>query len=382
MSDRRFAVITGGGTAGHVLPALAIGKALVDAGHDAAGVHFVGSRRGIEARLVPAAGFEVTLLPGRGVTRRLSWASAVAVAGLAVATVRAFALLLRHRPSVVVSVGGYASLPVSLAAVVLRVPLVVAEQNAVPGAANRWMARFARAAAVSFPGTPLPRAVVTGNPVRDEVVDIAHDTAARAKARAALGVPEGARFVAAFGGSLGARRINEAVLELAGRWAGRGDIALRHIVGERDWDSISSRRPEPVAGGLLYQLVPYDDHMERVYAAADVAVCRAGASTVAELMVAGLPAVLVPLPGAPGDHQTANARAMASAGAAVLVPDHEATVERLATELDRLLGDGPKLAAMSEAARRAGHPDAARAVAALVESHAAASPGSPEGRNG
>jgi UDP-N-acetylglucosamine--N-acetylmuramyl-(pentapeptide) pyrophosphoryl-undecaprenol N-acetylglucosamine transferase len=231
---------------------------------------------------------------------------------------------------------------------------------------------------VSFPGTPLPRALLTGNPVRGAVVDIAHDAGARAKARAALGISEGARLVAAFGGSLGARRINEAVVELAAMWASRGDIALRHIVGDRDWDSISSRRPDPVAGGLLYQLVAYEDHMEHVYAAADVAVCRAGASTVAELMVAGLPAVLVPLPGAPGDHQTANARAMVSAGAAVVVPDGEATAARLAAELDELLADRSKLAAMSEAARRAARPDAARTVAALVEAHAAGPPGARE----
>ena len=386
MSTRPFAVITGGGTAGHVLPALAIGRALVDAGHRAATLHFVGSRRGMEARLVPAAGFTVTLLPGRGLSRRFTWANAAALAGLVVAAGRGFWLLARRRPAVVISVGGYAGLPVALAAVVLRIPLVVVEQNAVPGAANRLAGRFARASAVSFPGTSLPRALLTGNPVREEVVEVARHPARRAEAREALGLPSGARVVAAFGGSLGARRINEAVLGLARAWSGRAGVAIRHIVGERDWDSVSTRSPE-VGGGLIYQAVRYEDRMEQVYAAADVAVCRAGASTVAELMVAGLPAVLIPLPGAPGDHQTANARALAAAGAAVIVPDVEATPERLGAELDALLGDDARLAAMSRAARAMGRPDAARAVAALAEAHAmsraaAGRPESPSSQTG
>jgi UDP-N-acetylglucosamine--N-acetylmuramyl-(pentapeptide) pyrophosphoryl-undecaprenol N-acetylglucosamine transferase len=365
-----FAVIAGGGTAGHVLPALAIGRALVGAGHPGPTIHFVGSRRGIEGRLVPAAGFPLTQLPGRGVTRRFSWQGVAAVAGLSAATLRALWLIGRHRPAVVVSVGGYASVPCTLAAIALRVPLVVAEQNAVPGAANRLAARFARASAVSFAGTDLPRAEVTGNPVRAEVVAIDHSPAGRAEARRALGLPVEGKVVAAFGGSLGARRINEAVLELASSWRSRSGLAIRHIVGERDWPSISGRLVPPEPGGLVYQAVRYDDRMDLVYAAADVAVCRAGASTVAELAVAGLPAVLVPLPGAPGDHQTANARALAGSGAARLVPDDEADAGRLSAELDALLADDAVLAGMSRAARAAGHPDAAQAVAALIERHA------------
>ena len=161
-----WAVIAGGGTAGHTLPGIAIARALVALGHDPATIHFVGSERGSEARLVPAAGFAVTLLPGRGIQRRLTLANVGAVWGLLRALVRAFVLLARHRPKVVVAMGGYASVPCALSAVVLRIPIVVAEQNAVPGLANRLTARFAKAAAVSFPGTALPRAVLTGNPVR------------------------------------------------------------------------------------------------------------------------------------------------------------------------------------------------------------------------
>jgi UDP-N-acetylglucosamine:LPS N-acetylglucosamine transferase len=172
----------------------------------------------------------------------------------------------------------------------------------------------------------------------------------------------------AFGGSLGARRINQAVVGLADQWRDRTDVAIFHIVGRRDWDELSSGRPD--GPGLSYRQVPYEDRMPLVYAAADVAVCRAGASTVAELTAVGLPAILVPLPGAPGDHQTANGRALSSAGAALLVPDAELTPLRLASELDALLGDETGLDAMAAAARRLARPGAAKAVAQLAADEA------------
>jgi undecaprenyldiphospho-muramoylpentapeptide beta-N-acetylglucosaminyltransferase len=343
----------------------------VDRGHPPSSVHFVGSRRGIEGRLIPEAGFAITLLPGRGIARRLTINNVAAVAGLAAAAVEAAALIARRRPSAVVSVGGYASLPSVIAAVALRAPLIIAEQNAVPGAANRVAGRFARAAAVSFAGTDLPRAVVTGNPVRPEVLAVdREDSGSRAAARSALGLPADAMVVAAIGGSLGARRINDAVVGLATHWAGRAGLAIRHVVGARDWETIVAERPPAVEGGLAYQQVRFEDRMDLVYAAADLAVGRAGATTVAELAAVGLPSVLVPLPGAPGDHQTANARAMVEVGAATLVGDGEFGSERLAAELDNLLADPARLEAMGKAARSLAHPDAAGAVAELVEQHA------------
>jgi UDP-N-acetylglucosamine:LPS N-acetylglucosamine transferase len=394
-------VIAGGGTAGHVLPGLAVARALVAAGHPRDSVHWVGSRIGIEARLVPEAGFGVTLLPGRGIERRLSMASAAAAVGLARAAVTAVGVVARRGPAVVVALGGYASVPCAAAAVLLRVPLVVCEQNAVPGAANRLLARFARAAAVSFPGTDLPRARVTGNPVRPEVlaVDRRRD---RGEARRALGLPAGRRVVAVFGGSLGARRINLAVVGALDRWGDRADLAVRHVVGRRDWELVGEATaafghaagaasghaagaasghaagaasgpaggPDLPAGALVYAPVEYEDRMDLVLAAADVAVCRAGATTVAELAVVGLPAVLVPLPGAPGDHQTANARHLADAGAAVVVPDGELDGARLAAEVDALLADPSRLEAMAAAAGSVARPRAAEDVAALVEEHA------------
>ena len=169
--SRRGVLITGGGTAGHLMPGLAIARAVVDRGlvEDAGSVHLVGSRRGVESELVPSTEFGLSLLPGRGLRRSFTPGNLVSIAGLFIACLRSVYLVLRLAPRVVVATGGYACVPCGLAAVALRVPLIVAEQNAVPGAASRLLSRFAQVAAVSFPGTDLPRAVMTGNPVRPEV---------------------------------------------------------------------------------------------------------------------------------------------------------------------------------------------------------------------
>jgi UDP-N-acetylglucosamine:LPS N-acetylglucosamine transferase len=250
---------------------------------------------------------------------------------------------------------------------------VVADQNARAGAANRLVARFAAACAVPFDETDLPRARVTGNPVRAEVLAVAGERD-RPGARRALGLPEDRTVVAVFAGSLGARRLNEATYGAARRWADRGDLAIYHVVGARDWDdrpevavAASSASSETAAPGrLAYRVVRYEEHMERVLAAADLAVCRAGGTTVAELSVVGVPAVLVPLPIATRDHQTANAGPLVRAGAAVVVADDEFDVDRMVDEVDRLVAGG-RLDEMADAARSLGRPDAAEAVADLVE---------------
>ena len=365
-----FAVITGGGTGGHVLPALAIADALEARGHPQASLHYVGAERGIEARLVPPTGLAMTLLPGRGIQRRLTPANVAAVFGLLVAFGRAFRLLGRLRPRVVVAVGGYASVAVALAAVLRRIPVVVAEQNVHPGAANRLVARFARASAVSFEGTPLPRPVVTGNPVRAEIAALGdgHD---RAAARARLGVPDGRHLVFVAGGSLGALRINRAVIAALDVWRERDDLAVRHSVGRRDWEVIQGEAPDDV-GSVAYVPIEYEDDMATALAAADVAVCRSGSSTCFELAAAGVPSILVPSPYVTADQQTGNARRLEAAGAAVVVPDAELDGPRLAAEVDRLLADPATRRSMADAALACARPDAADAIAALVEEHARA----------
>ena len=385
MSRRPFAVIAGGGTGGHVQPALAVARALVARGHHPDAIRFVGSRRGLEANLVPAAGFSVTLLPGRGIRRGRTpgavLAAVPAVLGLVAATVRSLGLLLRRRPAVVLAVGGYASLPCAVAAVILRVPLVLAEQNSVPGSTNRLLGRFARAAAVAFPGTDLPRAVVTGTPLRPEAEAVDRSAEGRRRARSGLGLPEGHRVLGVAGGSLGSRRINGATVDLVRRWRPVGEVAVHHVVGARDFPELGAAVEQgggPSDPRVWYRAVEYEQRLPDLLAAADLMVCRAGGSTVAELAVAGVPAVLVPLPGAPGDHQTGNARILSDSGGAVLLADAECDGDRLTQILDGLLFDERRLSAMGTAAHQAGRPDAARLVAELVE-RSAGRQGAPEG---
>ncbi|MCX7620953.1 MAG: undecaprenyldiphospho-muramoylpentapeptide beta-N-acetylglucosaminyltransferase [Acidimicrobiales bacterium] len=364
-----FAVIAGGGTAGHLLPGLAIAEALVERGHRKESIVFVGSARGIETTVVPEAGFELVALPGRGVERRFSAAALRAVSGILVAVFEALVLMRRLRPRVLLVLGGYASVPCVVGSILWRVPMVVAEQNARAGAANRLAGRFAKAAAVSFEGTDLPRAVVTGNPVRSEIlaVDPARD---RDAARAALGLPPDRVVIAAVSGSLGARRINDAVRSLASRWSDRSDVAIRHVVGSRDWDEFGSTPLDPANARLVYQTVQFEDRMDLLFAAADVVVSRAGGTTVAELAVVGVPSVLVPLPIAPRDHQTANARALTEAGAAYLVPDGELDAARLEQVLSPLVEDPDRREEMARRARSLARRDAADRVASLLEEHA------------
>ncbi|MGD0312326.1 MAG: UDP-N-acetylglucosamine--N-acetylmuramyl-(pentapeptide) pyrophosphoryl-undecaprenol N-acetylglucosamine transferase [Acidimicrobiales bacterium] len=377
MTGERFALVAGGGTAGHLQPALAIAEALVASGHERGTIEFVGSTHGQDRLTLEGKGFPFTLLPGRGIVRsfrpRDLMANLGAMAGLAVAAGRGLGVVRRSRPQVVVSVGGYASLSASFAAVVLGVPLVLVNVDAVPGAANRLFGRLARASAVGWDGTPLPRSVVTGTPVRPEIAAVGRSAADRRTARHRLGLPEDRSTVAVFGGSLGARRINQAVEELSDRWKDRDDRSIYHIVGRRDWEgdpAPSGSGSESPSAGLALVRVPYQASMELVYAAADVVVCRAGAMTVAELAVAGVPSVLVPLPRAPGDHQTANARVLERVGAAVVVADADCDAGALGAILDDLVGQPARLESMGRAASTLGRRDAAGAGARLVEANA------------
>jgi undecaprenyldiphospho-muramoylpentapeptide beta-N-acetylglucosaminyltransferase len=366
---RAKVVITGGGTAGHVLPAIALARALVAAGVAPAAIHFVGARRGIERRLVPEAGFSLTALPGRGIVRRPSLRNLAALAGIVAAFAASLVQLGRRRPRVVVAVGGFGAVACSLAAVVWRVPVVVVNVDSVPGAANRMIGRFATACAVAFPGTALPRAVVTGAPVRPEVLAVDRTAPGRARSRAALGIAVEGPLVGVVGGSLGARRLNDAAIGLAGLMRARGDAVVYHVCGRR---SLAEVTAAAAAAGLTdrpgfeYRIVAYEDRLAELFAAADIVVGRAGASTVAELAVIGTPSILVPLPGSPSDHQAKNAAWLCEAGAAVLLADDEATAERVFQEVTALLDDPARLGAMGEAARRVGRRDAARAVASLV----------------
>lgn len=365
-------VIAGGGTAGHVLPGLAVAAELVARGHGPCELLWIGSSRGQEATLVPVAGIELVALPGRGIQRRLTPENLAAGWGLVVAFVATLRRFVWVRPRVVLTLGGYASLAAAAAAVILRIPIVVAEQNARAGAANRLVARFARHCAVPFADTDLPHAVVCGNPVRAEILAAAANRDVQ-HARSALEMAPDRTTVVVFAGSLGSRRINEAVLDLVERWRTRDDLQVQHVLGRRDFVELAERldamRPHRVVPGQIsYLAVEYEDRMDLALVAADVAVCRSGGTTVAELAILGVPSVLVPLPIATRDHQRANAAELVAAGAAVLIADGECDVERLERELAPIVDDPQRRREMAQAAESVGRPDAAARVADLVES--------------
>lgn len=371
----RWAVIAGGGTAGHVLPAIAIGRELLRRGLLPEQVLFIGSRRGLEARLLPQAGLDSMLLPGRGIQRKFSLQNITSAFGIFRACHLALRELIQHRPAVIASVGGYASFPAVLASVVLRIPLVVVEQNARAGVANKFAGRFAKAAATAFDETGLPRATLTGNPVEQRLLELAEtdpDVRKRA-AREALGISTDALMVSAFGGSLGARSINMAIINLVRLWATNSDIFIYHIAGERDFDDMSMQI-ETLRGemgvALGYRLVRYEDRMDLVYSATDVCVCRAGATSIADLAVMGVPSVLVPLPSAAEDHQTINAKGVVRDGGALLIPDAELTGKRLAADLMPLLIQPSVLVKMAAGQRSRAMPNAAASIADLLELHA------------
>jgi UDP-N-acetylglucosamine--N-acetylmuramyl-(pentapeptide) pyrophosphoryl-undecaprenol N-acetylglucosamine transferase len=365
-----FAVVTGGGSAGHVVPALAIAEALVDHGHDPSAIHFVGATRGLEARLLPATLFPHTFLDVVGLQRELNLANvrrnATMLPKLAVAVRAAIRLLRALQPAVVVSVGGYASLPTVFAARRLGIPIVVVSYDRSPGRASALTARVAAVSAVAYADSRLPRAVVTGAPLRRRILaaDRARD---RAPARDRLGLP-GDRFVVAVtGGSQGSAALNEAVARFVAEHADDTGLAVRQIVGDR----FLPHAPPPRDGvdGVLHQVVGYDDRIEDLYCAADLLVGRGGASTVAEAAVTGVPSVLVPWPGAAGDHQTTNVRWLSDQGGAILLPETELT--RLGAVIDELRADPAALAALATNAARAGAQHRAGTLVDVIERIAA-----------
>lgn len=359
-----FAVVTGGGTSGHVLPAIAVAEGLVDAGHDAGDVFYVGAQRGIETRLLPQTPFPHTFFDVVGFQRSLSRRNLAFAPKMYRARRAAIELLRELQPQVVVSVGGYASMPAVFAATKLGIPVVVVSYDLRPGRASQLSARKAAAAAVAFPDSPLPRATLTGAPVRRSVLDIDRRRD-RAAARHRLGLPADRFVIAVMGGSQGSGVLNEITWSIVEERSADASIAIRHAVGERFID----RAPEPPDQGVVYQPIGYEQEMPLVYAAADLLVGRGGASTVHEVAATGIPAVLVPWDGAAEDHQTENVRWLSDAGAAVLLP--ESRIEELPRIVGELQTDHERRQRMTSRALELGEVHRTGALAALIESVAA-----------
>ncbi len=370
MADRIFAVVAGGGTAGHVLPALAVADSLRREGHERESIHYIGAKRGIEAQLLPESGYGFTLFDVTGLPTRPSPRALGSLIRLGRARSQAIGLLRRLRPRVVVSVGGYGSLPAVLAAKRLGIPVVVVSYDALPGRASRITARWAKVCAVAFTDSPLPNAVLTGAPVRAEVLEVDR-IEQREQARVELGIPGDRFVVSVIGGSQGSGAINTAIWDLADGSSNARDLAIYHVIGERFIDEIPERwRHGPDESGLWYRAVGYESRMAEVYAACDLLVGRGGASTVHEVAVTGTPAILIPWPAAADDHQRANVRSLSDQGGALLLEDSElSSLSGLITELQR---DPARLAGLSDAAYRCGGVHRSGALAALIDSVALA----------
>ena len=344
-------MIAAGGTAGHVVPALAVADALRERG---ARVEFIGGERA-EAELVPAAGYPLHRLRVVGMDRSSPTRAARALLLAARATGRARRLLRRIGADAVLGGGGYVAGPVGLAARTLRLPLALTEADSHLGMTNRLLAPLAKRVFLAFPLEDRvgSKYLVTGRPV-----PAGTEGGDREAARARLGVPSDAACVLIFGGSLGALRLNEAAVAAFGSAA---PGAVVHAAGQRDYEELRSRLAE-LGSPDHYRLFPYIEPFADALAAADLVVARAGGS-VFEVAAAGLPAILVPYPHATADHQTSNAHYMEEAGAAVVIPDAQLDGPRLAREVAALLGAPQRMAAMAKAARAVARTDAAEVIA-------------------
>jgi UDP-N-acetylglucosamine--N-acetylmuramyl-(pentapeptide) pyrophosphoryl-undecaprenol N-acetylglucosamine transferase len=362
-----YAVIAGGGTAGHVLPALAVAEGLVAAGHEASQIHYMGAARGIEAQMLPDTPYPYTLYEVTGFQRRVDRSNLWFLPRLITARRSAKALLRKHRVKVVISVGGYASLPAVLAARSLKIPVVVISYDRRPGRASQVTARWAAACAVSFEDSVLPRAVMTGAPIRASILSVrrARD---RDAARAALGVASDRFMIAVVGGSQGSGALNAAVESLVKMYRSDSGIAIHHVVGER----FLSNAPAACDGtdGIAYRPVGFEERIDLVYAACDLLIARGGASTVHEVAVTGTPAIFVPWPDAAEDHQRLNVAWLSDVGGAVAVEENELgflaeVVQDLRESSSRRLTIGAAAFEMGAVHRRA-------ALTALIESIALA----------
>ncbi|MDX1517016.1 MAG: undecaprenyldiphospho-muramoylpentapeptide beta-N-acetylglucosaminyltransferase [Woeseiaceae bacterium] len=348
-------LVMAGGTGGHVYPALAVARALQSRSQD---VVWLGTRLGLEARVVPAAGIDMEWIRVRGLRRKGVIAMLVAPFGLAIALAQAIGVMWRRRPAAVLGMGGYASGPGGLAAWLTRRPLVIHEQNAAAGLTNRLLARLARVVLQAFPGSFNSRAdaETVGNPVRDEI--------------AAVPVP-GARYpgregplrLLVLGGSQGALALNRTVPAALRLLPAELRPVVRHQCGER---TLASAREAYRQSGIDAELTPFIDDMAGAYAWADLVVCRAGALTVAELCAVGLPAVFVPYPSAVDDHQTANARPLADAGAAVIIDESNLTDRTLCEHLTSWLAERSVLQSRADKARALARPDATKRIADIL----------------
>lgn len=360
-------IISGGGTAGHIYPGLALARALQKERQNLE-ILYVGTSAGLESTLVPQAGIEFRAIEVSGLPRKPSFKAFVSLFSAGRGTLEASNLMRRFNPDVVVGMGAYVSLPIVGAAVLRQIPTVIHEQNAFPGLANRVLGRVVNAIAVSYPGMeayfPSSKQIeFTGNPIRDEILKVD-----RSQAMEKLGLDEARKTLLVFGGSRGAQKVNETIIQAYDLWRHNEGLQIVHATGKINYEPVKGaiEKLKSPRDSLIYKLFSYIDSMGEAYAAADLLVCRSGATTVAEMTSRGLPSILVPYPYATDNHQEKNARQLEKLGAAKVILDRDMGAELLNEMVGSLITNESELSKMAEASKRFGRTDAGKALSDLV----------------
>ncbi|MCX7921307.1 MAG: undecaprenyldiphospho-muramoylpentapeptide beta-N-acetylglucosaminyltransferase [Clostridia bacterium] len=356
-------LIAGGGTGGHIYPGVAIAK-FIKQKHPDSEIVFVGTQKGLETKLIPREGFELKLITVRGFKRKLSVDTLVAVKELFQGLLEARKIIKEFSPDVVIGTGGYVCGPVVFSATRMRIPTVIHEQNAFPGVTNRILSRVTEAVAISFKESKkffksAKKLVHTGNPVRDEMLRVDKN-----EARQKLGIPNDKQLVVVFGGSRGAGKINETVAELIQKYYKDGDCKIIFATGEAQFEKISKQLSDIKTSNI--EVTPYIYDMSNIMAAADLAICRAGAITISELQVLGTPSIMIPSPNVTANHQEFNARALEQEGGAVVILEKNLNAELLHHQMMDLLKDKEQLSKMSRNAKKTGVTNATEKIYSIV----------------
>lgn len=362
----KVAVLTGGGTAGHIYPALALAHELEARGWE---IYYAGTPDSLESQIVPKAGIPFKAFNASGFDRSHPLTLVSGIAKILKSTKAAKAWFLEIRPNVVIGFGGYVSIPVTRAAEELGIPTVVHEQNSVMGMANKYIARGASSICLTYADADealsekeKPRVCVTGNPVRAEVINATPEDG-----RKYLGIPDDATVLLVFGGSKGAHHINEAIAAMKDELLALDGLHVVHITGESDYEPTLEALDLTEEEARRYMVMGYQDHMAETLAAADAIISRAGATSLAEIASRATPAILVPYPYARGDHQTLNARSYASSGAALIVADDRLDSDEFREGVLAIAGDPAMRQSMHDASRALTKADATTMLADQVE---------------
>lgn len=358
-------IFTGGGTGGHLYPAISAARVLKEKYPDSK-ILFVGSRDGVEASLIPKEGFDIKFVTCSAFYKnpmKLAVGAAKILRGVA----SSLSVISSFKPDVVVGSGGYVSAPVTFAAFIKKIPVVLLEQNTLSGKTNRLIGKIAKKICISFEGSasefPKGKTVFTGNPVRTDIV-----SAQRSESRKKLNIGEDRTCILITGASQGAKSINEAILDCAARWKDK-KWTLLHLTGSKNFDEVKSAAEDffKQQHALDYRIIPFMDDISSAYAACDLVIARAGATTIAEITARGIPAVFVPYPYAAEDHQKKNALFLEKEGAGIVIEDSYLK-DKLASSVENLISDTSLTASMAEKSRRLGKPDAVFEILKVLES--------------